>query len=221
MTYFYTNGCQYNSNLDILTFNKLIEENKKKYFYKDGISEYIEKWKSALSQIYFSELKSQFNLIHDDFFSYEIFNNNGINLSLHFNINKAEEFLKYTPIQKVPLTKFATKDNITEQSNILFSTPDFFDSKHDYINDVSPIIIINLILNNMKYLVIDGNHRVAKKIASKKMYVNASLLEVDYTIDLFYSKFEMAVYCFLIEGELINKYDDFSFSKVNYFLNLI
>lgn len=131
----------------------------------------------------------------------------GSHFRFHYNISKANQLLSDLEIRSQPLSYFSERYD----SDIGFIK---FTYEDDNSNTEAPILLIPFHIENIKYLVIDGNHRVSQYIRNGKQQIDCAAINFADVINLMPTKFEKALYSFLCEINDSAKAFNSSISKI-------
>lgn len=222
MKYFYTEKEFFDCKICIESLLAAVDMNKKIYKHIPYIDNYFENWKLALYHTYISEFNKTCFIGNQKIFWESIFIGSS-EMRFHFDIDKAINFAYNQQSQELPLNMFTTKKTQNSDAFIKYTIPSTLNFVNEYSACEKPIILVSLLHCGLRYLVIDGNHRVSARKKQNIPSINGILLPPDCTEQLFYSNFEKAIYIFLYEGILLEEQNDLNvirYSNSKRFFNI-
>lgn len=202
MKYRYSSYEDYNIDLPINEIIHSIKHTYQQYKYFPQSKEFFENWITVFEKLYLFYKNRQI-ILDGKFFKEDIFfKKSGKSFRWHFNIDNASRLLNLLDVQQIKLSYFTTDFNIKE--TYCKYTHIVENNTKDYISTTFPIILVHYYLSNMKYLVIDGNHRISAKKLHNQKTINAVIINPFDTANLMPTKFEQAFYLFLCEINNLN-----------------
>lgn len=173
----------------VLFFIKWLSE---KYPHTSEIDYFFSKWIKVFSKIVNPQIiELNADYLKEDF----CLGNSNTAFRLHFNISKAQSISINKNTQPLSIVNFTTSPD-SNTGIIKYSHYDV-PSRTD-----APIIFIPFFIGNLKYLVIDGNHRVSEAVKHRRSHINGIQLDDNSALSLMPTEFEQMLYKFLCE---INK----------------
>ncbi len=204
MIYYYSKKDKFSTNLNMESFSDEINKNKIYFENVDEIDSYIDNWRKAIWKTYISEKDKIHSFENEQNYYTKIFIGKS-EIRIHFDVKKALSISKKYLPKKIELALFSEDPISFFDEYIKYTKCDDL-GEYDYSKDNSPIILVPYLMGDIKYLTIDGNHRITAKNNNKHKYIDAVFLSYEDSKNLLYSDFEKALYLFLREGSDLKKY---------------